>query len=276
MINQNFIFKNALGQRCIYLKVSSKDALINMNKGKWWFRHPAYFQYEDIINGDTERGDCEDSLIKEKYFTTFFNAETIQTNLGSIPPQEMSATWQINREEDDIDKERILCFYRLDINDENKFVGIDERMHKFGDYFAFVNMEQLIDEIGILESSLLYFDMNYNKDHYSGVVGKSGKRIRYKHQNEFRMYLSDDKFLHQVTDSLYISELIRQRDEITPKLFNHPIKAILDADKEFKQIEKKLCRERAKYYFELCTSTSLVTHPISIREILSDGTIESL
>lgn len=116
MINQKFFLKNALGQRCVYLKIGSRDALINMNQGKWWFRHPAYFQYEDIINGDKERGDGEDSLIKEKYFTTFFNAKTIQANLGSTPTQEISATLQLSRE-NDIYKGRILYFYRLNIND---------------------------------------------------------------------------------------------------------------------------------------------------------------
>jgi hypothetical protein len=76
MLEKRFILPADNGKSIAYIKIGDLDALKNMQKGEWWFRHPAYFQYEALVNGDKERGDDEDSLLKEQFS---FEETTTQT-----------------------------------------------------------------------------------------------------------------------------------------------------------------------------------------------------
>lgn len=179
MLDERFIYSSADGKKYVYLKICDIDALSEMKNGKWWLRHSDYFRYEDIVMYDKERGDNEDSFIEEQLT---FKDEFKTTRIKLYRPEEQ------------IDSERILCLYRLDIEIDGEFVPVDKRMSRFGNNFAFVDITQLLEDFQKEDAILVHFNIKYKPENYSGIIGIKWNSNRYKHQNEHRILLSSEKY----------------------------------------------------------------------------------
>lgn len=175
-------------QKCVYIKVGNFNALSNMQKGTWWFQHPAYFQKST----DGLRNDKNDSIIKRRYL------------IGKIPHFNATVTYE---EYDDCDSARILCFYKLLLDKKGDFQHIDRRMMSFGSKFVFVDVNSLMEKIKayLLEkqgeyiySNLAPFDMFYYPETYYGEIGGRGKEDIFSFQCEYRLRIDSIKFIKDI------------------------------------------------------------------------------
>ena len=272
MILNDSVQSKGCGTVFIYLKIGSKVALDNMRKGNWWFRHPAYFQYEETCNHDKERGDATDSQFAEKMHFTYDLQQHIQTNVGCIPPQTISQDIFIDRPESEIDCDRILCFYRLEVDDAGKCAVVSHKMKQFGDYFSIVDIDRLIDCLSNTDSVFTKDDANYYATDYSDLIGPFGKPTDYRHQNEFRLRLTNKRYGKQIQDDKHIQEL-RQ-------LHKKAISIMLDSHKKRDErlksydfaaaFEKEICKQKAQYYEEIKTVPGLLTEARPIEQLFQN------
>lgn len=278
MLDERYVFCSPLETRHAFVKIGSSEALSNMNNGVWWLRHPAYFQYEDLIHNDKERGDDEDSIIKEQHVFEERLEESLTSCHACIPPQTIKHTYKMYRSQNQINNERILCFYRLDISPSGEFPPIDERLKRFGEYCAFVDIEQLIYELKKTDNTIKGVDISYYSDSYSGPVGESYKRNNYKHQNEFRIYSSASTNGEQIDNDSAITELYDLVVEEEQKTINSELTTHerFKAEDNRKCLRVELCKLLSNYKNEIHTEKNLLTDPLSIMSIIEARNIEDI
>ena len=140
---QKYINEDSKGYYFI-LKVSSKAVLKSMQDGEFWFRHPAYYNYEENVNGNIEMGDKYDNKLKSiESLNDYLQEGDIQIkgalnghNLaGKVTTREYLYSNQ--------DEIRQISFYKLRINKDMSYNPVDSRMKKFGDYFAILDRERM-------------------------------------------------------------------------------------------------------------------------------------
>lgn len=276
MLEARFIFTNQKGTRSTYIKIGCKPALLNMKKGEWWLWHPDYFRYEDLVNGDMQRGDREESLIESKSVYKETTTKPIKIGFGTAPPQEITIKTILYREQEEIDCERILCFYRLDLNDNSEFPPLDERLKEFGDSVVFVDIEQLYKEIEVKNNTAKHYDIEYHAEDYSGSVGKSGKRDLYKYQNEHRIYLSSQKYGNELQRSEEIQKLYSMLDAEREKMSDCFLpKVRLRASYDSTSIASEICKLKC-IHETVATSNDITTVPIQLDILLKSNSISDI
>lgn len=266
MLDDCFIITKSDSKRCAYIKIGDLNALSAMRDGNWWFRHPDYFRYEDIINGDNERGDCEESLIREQHSYNQVVTETIKLQIGSIPPQKLTIHKKEYRATEEIDSERILCFYRLDIEQNGKFTAVDKRMKQFGDYFSFVDIKQLLANLKSMNLCAENFDMKYHENNYSGNIGKEGKRTLYKHQNEHRIWITSNEYCTEIKKDERINSLYRSLNIEEKKVINRNLSSeeLFRADKKRIYYENEICKLKSYYKKVISSTPYIATLPLPL------------
>jgi hypothetical protein len=165
-----------------------------------------------------------------------------------------------------IDSTRILCFYRLDIDQTGIFSPLDERMKCFGDSFAFVDMVKLFDDLRKKYKSIERFNIKYHNDKHSGSIGKAGKRDLYKHQNEHRLYLSSKDHSIETERDEKIKEQYLLLNAEKQKVFN----PLLSKEERFraedacKAIEIKICKLKSTYKRVIDSKSNFTTGPFPL------------
>lgn len=180
----------------IILKMSDEVALNNMKNGEFWFRHPAFYNKLENINGDSIVGDEYDNKIK-----------SIENDIISLPEGCIKINGILNGKNLDTkgaikivlfkeqDLERQLSFYMLRIKENGDYFCDVESIKAFNyEYFAIVDIKSFLEElskknVSVDESKCEYYDFN----NYSGELSSFSKRKEYKNQNEYRVIIHMSK-----------------------------------------------------------------------------------
>lgn len=280
MFSKNYIFQDNNKKRCAYIKVSDTFALDNMKKGEWWLRHPSYFQYEEIVNGDKERGDREECLVSEQFSSEEEITKEIPFgNIGSISPnQTIYYCYKEYNPQELIDKIRLISFYRIDLNQDGTISDISEKMQYFGDSFSFVNMRLFKDKISKMGIEYEAKDVNYLPERYSGKVGIVGKKSAYSHQNEYRISMRKNEYgleVQQNQDIHNLTGLLIEHEQtlINPKSTGEEK---LSAHKETERIELELCKLRSVYKIIVNINQDVLSDIYPIKQLFEINNINEL
>jgi hypothetical protein len=254
----------------IILKVNDSKALENMQKGEFWFRHPAFY------NSDYD----EKSTKTDKYDNRIKSITISQQN---IEEGKIAVSGEIDACNKEVmatirailfccqDNMRQISFYKLRINGNGDYLTVDNKMREFGDKFAFVNISKIYDHlkqkgIEFQLGDCIYEDENNYKSNFESFY----KRKRFCYQKECRIILSSDAYMQKVNNNESLQELYREERIFTGGLCAETTEKRIEAENKLYDIEKKILQIKGQYIEMVDIAPGLLSEILPISTLLQN------
>ena len=258
----------------LILKFSDVNALESMNKGVWYFRHPDYYVYDAIKNGNTTRGDKYEEKISRSVCggLSVFNLIKNKKTRGIWP-----YTVKLYKSDDERDSMRFISFYSLEILDDWNLDNIDNRMKDFGDYVAIVQYNNLYRELKN-RYRIQNIQVQYLDETYCGDMGDGHKNRKYSYQKERRLIIKSESFLSKIRENDELKVIQKKYFELR-KIMDDSCKPNGERIEAEKKMEELMVREaeiRKDFYSEVKTRCGLLSKIIPVVELFKMKTINDL
>lgn len=278
-LKYNQYIQNDCYGKFVIIKVSNHETLKSMKQGNLWFRHPAYFNYAENKNGDSDMGDKYDN--KLEYLSNdhqFLPENTIRiTGLLSGKNLDCIATIRFIQYSDGQDEKRQISFYKLRIDEKGFYETVDNRMGTFGDSFVLVNIDGIIEYLSRQKYTVCMGECAYyDEETYNGECDTFFKRCKYKYQNEFRINISHDEFKKQINDSVQIQEKNQLNSHYIDKIINNELSKDerFSADNDSKKLEIEIEKLKSEFYESINVGDDFLSNIMPIKSLLLNSSIE--
>ena len=193
-------------KKMILIKISDETAITSMNAGTFWFQSPKFYQN---YKGNDAIGDVNEcafetildvSLDQLRKYVNLSKGEVFEKDGNKYRFEKiLNGTVYVSSVYQNC--YRLLCFYMLQIDENNRIIKPDEKMKLFGTHFSIIkNRLMLEEEIGNYIKNANYdlaeigTVIEYITDKYRGIYTPSCKFEKYAYQNEYRIILGSLKY----------------------------------------------------------------------------------
>lgn len=259
-IDKRFIYEDEQ-ERYLIGKIGNKDALENMKKGTFWFRHSVFYRWAEINDGDAVLGDKEDN----KY--SFVRNDRYSNN-------EIRTTIKLFNEQEDYQRQLSLC--KIRIGDDNEIIPLDRKMLQFGSYFSLVDVGQLQNALKKIDSSSKMKPCTYvNYAYFTGECDSFTKKSSHSYQNELRIVISLNEIDKKYADM--IEPLQKEANALGKKICDTSLDAAerIHASYKYDELELKINEIKKDIYTPLDLQIECLSEIMDTNEIIIDNTGEN-
>lgn len=214
----------------ILIKISDEVAINSMNRGTFWFQSPKYYQnftgndaigdvnecaFEAILDVPLNQLEMYSDLLKGENFEKDGSKYCFEKVLNGMVY--VNSVYQ--------NYFRLLCFYMLQLDENNRIIKPDEKMKLFGTHLSIIKnrpmlekkLEKYIESAGYSLAGL-GTSIAYVTDKYRGTYTPGCKFEKYAYQNEYRIILESQKYGEMPEEEKKVVSLSEDKmDEIMTK-----------------------------------------------------------
>lgn len=173
------------------IKVGKKEHIESLQKNGILFLNPIH--YFKGIEGDGQRRDAHEGII---HLEQVPNLKFIKEDGSEFKIKTSNARLRVT---DDDQMGNIFCTIAITREMMEKSETLDKQNMEFGDTFLVItHHEEFLRRIDVATKKLGKTCSHklvdyYDEENYSGYLGIFWKSMRYKHQNEFRIFIKNDQ-----------------------------------------------------------------------------------